>query len=252
MRMRGRRRIRKRDCVLEEDQGTCPPVSSFSLHRHEVSNFLLPLSLPWCVVSPLDEKCLPYFWAVGHLVSSWCHCLRRFRRCSFVGGSTSLEAGFESLRLHPTSRLCSLLHTRQDSSSVLSAPDTMPAVLLCLSLTMMDSQFSGTTTPNKPFLLQIALVMVFCCRHRKVTNVGFQTKESSDYGPKPSLVLLPQAFWKLTITPSIHGSWLAYSALRLIVAFFHFQMHLLLAPSFVFPIFSFISLKDTCHLIKVH
>jgi hypothetical protein len=34
-----------------------------------------------------------------NLVSSRWHCLGRFRKCSLAGGSPSLEAGFEKLKM---------------------------------------------------------------------------------------------------------------------------------------------------------
>ena len=79
--------------------------------------------------------------------------LGKFGRCGLVGGSVSLEVGFESLRAHATLSSCSLL--------VLAVQDVsfqLLLQLLCLLLAAVSSYYDTllhlwTCTLNKPFLV---------------------------------------------------------------------------------------------------
>lgn len=101
--------------------------------------------------------------------SQWWHDLGRFRMCGFAKESMSLEMGFEASKPHafPSSLpLCFLLAVQDVSTS---HPD--PACRLPpLFLARMDAYSCRTISPNKPFLLIVALIMVFYHGSRKVTK----------------------------------------------------------------------------------
>lgn len=74
------------------------------------------------------NKIFPQAWLFEHVVPSWWHCLRKFRRCGLAGDSKSLEGVLSAYSLipPPVYSLYFTLAVRYVSSQ-LPAPATMPA-----------------------------------------------------------------------------------------------------------------------------
>ena len=86
-------------------------------------------------------KMSPEALAFEHLVSGWRHCSGTLGRRGLVGGSPSLEAGFESLKAL-TMAISLLLPLR--SRCELAASSSKPMPLLCHE----HSHLSGIINPN--------------------------------------------------------------------------------------------------------
>lgn len=109
-----------------------------------------------------------HLWSVGILLVALCG---RLGRCRLVGGSTSADV--KATRVVSTFTSCSLLPT--SGSSPLASAWCMPAC--------HDGLLSGALSSNKPFLLQVALLMVFYLSNRKVTNTPRKAKpKKKPYG----------------------------------------------------------------------
>lgn len=94
-------------------------------------------------------ECHPWYQMFEYLVPSWCYCLGGF----LAGGSVSFGVGFEVLKAIAISSSLSLHPVCCSSVCVCHLLPAFPA--------MVNPFPSGTASPPKHFLLQIALVTVW-------------------------------------------------------------------------------------------
>lgn len=120
-----------------------------------------------CILCCYMATCLRE-WNVPHLLrylkawSSVVNCLRRFSRYGFAGRNVSLEVGSQTLKICPIliSFLCLWFE-------IWAFRSQFPAPLPCLLAAMLPSE---TVSPNKLFLLQVALDMVLYQSSGKQTS----------------------------------------------------------------------------------
>lgn len=116
--------------------------------------FLLHWAMVWM---RMDPNCSD-LWILGPQLVVL---LSSFRKWGFARGSTSLKV---DLIPFSVSSFCFMLVFRDLSSQHLTE-------LLCpLSTVVMNSSLSATISPNKPFLLHVALVLLFYYSNRKVAD----------------------------------------------------------------------------------
>lgn len=96
-----------------------------------------------------------------HLVPSWWRCLGKFRRCGLAGASISVGAGFEASMPGTIPVLRGFLPAVPGVSS-----QPVPA-----ATHLHSDGTTGTMSPDTAFLLQDALLPVFCHSNRTLTHL---------------------------------------------------------------------------------